>query len=36
MALDWGILHWIQNTIACPFLDAVVPKLTMLGNAGII
>ena len=36
MAFDWGILHWIQNTIGCPFLDAVVPKLTMLGNAGII
>ena len=36
MAFDWGILHWIQNTIVCPFLDAVVPKLTMLGNAGII
>ena len=36
MALDWGILHWIQNNITCPFLDAVVPKLTMLGNAGII
>ena len=36
MAFDWGILHWIQNTIACPFLDAVVPKLTMLGNAGFI
>ena len=36
MAFDWGILHWIQNTIACPYLDAVVPKLTMLGNAGII
>ena len=36
MAFDWGILHWIQNTVACPFLDAVVPKLTMLGNAGII
>ena len=33
MALDWGILHWIQNNISCPFLDAVVPKLTMLGNA---
>ena len=36
VALDWGILHWIQNNITCPFLDAVVPKLTMLGNAGII
>ena len=36
MALDWGILHWIQNNISCLFLDAVVPKLTMLGNAGII
>ena len=36
MALDWGILHWIQNNIVHPFLDIVVPKLTMLGNAGII
>ena len=24
MALDWGILHWIQNNITCPFLDAAV------------
>ena len=24
MALDWGILHWIQNNISCPFLDAAV------------
>ena len=27
MALDWGILHWIQNNITCPFLDAVVPAV---------
>ena len=33
MALDWGILHWIQNNITCPFLDAVVPKLTMLRSS---
>ena len=36
MAFDWAILHWIQNTLACPFLDAVVPKLTALGNGGVI
>ena len=34
MALDWGILHWIQNTITCPFLDAVVPKLTTPASSG--
>ena len=36
MALDWGILHWIQNNISCPYLEAVVPMLTMLCIAGII
>ena len=28
MALDWGILHWIQNNITCPFLDAVMQAFT--------
>ena len=36
MALDWGILYWIQDHLTCPFLDAVMPKLTLLGDAGII
>ena len=30
-----SFLYWLES-IRCPFLDAVVPKLTMLGNAGII
>ena len=36
MSIDWSILHWIQNTIACPFLDFWMPKITMLGNGGMI
>ena len=36
MALDWGILYWIQAHLTCPFLDAVMPKFTLLGDAGII
>ena len=34
--LDWSILHWIQDVITCPFLDFLMPKLTMLGNGGAI
>jgi len=30
-----GILDAIQEHIACPFLDAVFPVITMLGEAGI-
>lgn len=36
MSLDWSILHWIQNTLACPFLDFLMPKITMLGDNGAI
>ena len=36
MSLDWGILHWIQNVLACPALDALMPKLTLLGDNGAI
>ena len=36
MNLDWSILHWIQDVITCPFLDFLMPKLTMLGNGGAI
>ena len=36
MSLDWSILHWIQNTLACPALDFLMPKITLLGNGGMI
>ena len=36
MNLDWSILHWIQNTLSCPFLDALMPRLTALGDGGMI
>ena len=36
MSLDRAVLHWIQNTLVCPALDFLMPKLTLLGNAGAI
>ena len=36
MNLDWSILHWIQNTLVCPALDFLMPKITLLGNGGMI
>ena len=36
MSFDWSILHWIQNTLACPFLDFLMPKITQLGDNGMI
>ena len=36
MNLDWSILHWIQSTLACPALDFLMPKITLLGNGGMI
>lgn len=36
MSIDWSILHWIQNTLVCPFLDFLMPKITLLGNGGMI
>ena len=36
MNLDWSILHWIQDAVTCPFLDFLMPKITALGNGGII
>ena len=36
MSFDWSILHWIRNTSVCPFLDFLMPKITMLGDNGII
>ena len=32
---DLPILDWIAATLWCPFLDAVMPVITMLGDAGI-
>lgn len=34
--IDWGILHFIQNTIKCGFLDFIMPLITKLGSAGAI
>ena len=36
MNLDWSILHWIHDTMACPMLDFLMPKITALGNGGAI
>ena len=32
---DLPILDWIVNHLWCPFLDAVMPLITLLGDAGI-
>ena len=34
--LDNRILEYIQKRIRCPFLDKVMPKITLLGNGGLI
>ena len=34
--IDWGILHWIHNTLQCGVLDFLMPKLTALGNGGAV
>ena len=33
---DWAVLHWIHNTLSCPVLDYLMPKITELGNGGMI
>ena len=35
-ALDFQILHEIQNRFSCSFLDFWMPKITALGNGGIL
>ena len=35
-ALDFQILHEIQNRFPCSFLDFWMPKITALGNGGIL
>lgn len=36
MNLDWSILQAIQHTVVCPPLDALMPKITALGNGALI
>ena len=36
MRLDWSLLNAIRGALSCPFLDAVVPRLTALGNGGAV
>ena len=36
MSLDWSILHWLRDTLTCPALDFLMPKITLLGNGGAI
>lgn len=36
MELDWFLLDKIQSMFSSGFMDAVMPKITALGNAGII
>ncbi len=33
---DFSLLYWIQDTLKCAFMDFVMPKITFLGNAGLI
>lgn len=35
-SIDWSILHFIRDNLFCPFLDAVMPIISTLGNSGII
>ena len=36
MNFDWTLLHWIQNTLVCPAMDFLMPKITLLGNGGAV
>ncbi len=36
MNLDWTILHWIQDTLVCPALDFLMPKITLLGDGDAV
>ena len=35
-AIDWAVLHWIRDVLHCGVLDVLMPKITALGNAGLI
>lgn len=34
--VDWTILHGIQDTLKCSFLDYIMPIITQVGNGGAI
>lgn len=36
MNLDWSILHGIRAFAACPLLDFLMPRITALGNGGLV
>lgn len=36
MQVDWSILQWIQENMRCDFMDFLMPKITVLGDAGIL
>lgn len=36
MSVDWAILHWLRDTLACPALDVLMPKITMLGDSSAV
>lgn len=36
MNLDWTILNRIQGAMNSGFMDMIMPKITLLGSAGII
>ena len=35
-SLDWAVLGWIRSRLQCGFLDFLMPRLTLLGNAGAL
>lgn len=36
MNFDQSILSWIQDTMTCPLLDFLMPKVTAIGNGGAV
>ena len=36
MSWDWSILRAVQSTLTCPALDFLMPRVTALGNGGVI
>ncbi|GAA4653281.1 phosphatase PAP2 family protein [Anaerocolumna aminovalerica] len=35
-SFDWTVLNWIHDTLTCPVLDYLMPKITALGDGGLI
>ncbi len=36
MSLDQTLLYWIHDNLSCGVLDALMPKLTLLGSGGAV